>query len=87
MLGVGSSAHWRRKMNKAKLLKWVNPVLMISAAIQIATSLIILFKLFPSKIGEVVELHKHNGMVFIMLIFIHVYLNWGWVKANFFKKG
>jgi hypothetical protein len=74
-------------MNKAVVMKWANLALMISAAIQIATSLIMFFRLFPARISEVVELHKHNGMVFIILIFIHFYLNRGWAKANFFKKG
>jgi len=73
-------------MNKAKLLKWVNIVLMISATIQIVDILILIFGLFPEYSRLIYVVHVNNGKVFISLIFIHVYLNWGWIRANFLKK-
>lgn len=73
-------------MNKARLLKWVNPILFISAVIQIVTILVFLFNLFPAKKHFFFELHEHNGIIFVILIFIHLYLNWAWVKVNFFRK-
>jgi len=71
-------------MDKTKLLKMVNPVLFISAVIQIITSILIFSGLLRSK--EVAELHEYNGIVFIVLVLIHIYLNWGWVKSQILKR-
>jgi len=72
-------------MNKAKALKWVNLVLLISAVVQVTTGLILALGWFPSALGEISKLHEHNGMLFIVLLFAHLFFNWGWIKSNFFK--
>jgi hypothetical protein len=73
-------------MNKAKVMKWANLALFISAAVQIGTGLILGLRLFTSKIEFFAELHEHNGYIFVGLLAIHIFLNWGWVRANFFKR-
>lgn len=73
-------------MNKAKLLKWVNLILFVSAATQIVTGLILAFDLFMSKIMFFSKLHEYNGFVFVALLIAHLTLNWNWVKATFFRK-
>jgi len=74
-------------MNKAKLLKIVNPILFISFVVQIVTSIMLVMHLFMSKIKDILEIHEHNGMLFIILIFVHFFLNWSWIKSTFFSKG
>ena len=34
----------------------------------------------------VFEAHEHNGVLLVALAVTHLTLNWGWVKANYFKK-
>ena len=73
-------------MNKAQWLKWVNLALMISASIQIATSLVMYFDIPVWDIQLFFKVHKHNGLIFIVLVMIHVWINFGWIKATFFRK-
>lgn len=71
-------------MDKAKLFKMVNIALLISAAIQIVTSILIFSGILRSE--AVVEVHEYNGIIFIVLVLIHVYLNWGWIKSQILKR-
>ena len=71
-------------MDKDKLLKVVNIALLVSAVIQIITSLLIFSGVLRSE--AVAELHEYNGIVFIVLILIHVYLNLGWIKSQILKR-
>ena len=64
-----------------KWLRILNPLLFLTVTVQIITVLGI--KLFPNKMFY--ELHGFFGMVLIVLILVHFTLNFGWVKANFFK--
>ena len=76
-------------MNKAKLLKATNFILIILAVIQISTSLMLFFRLFmsdPRVFKAVIKIHVNNGLAFILVALIHLFLNWGWVKANFLVK-
>jgi hypothetical protein len=73
-------------MTKNTWLKIANPLLFLSALIQILTGFVLALKMLPSQIGFFYELHEHNGMVFVVLLVIHIILNWGWVRANFLKR-
>ena len=76
-------------MNKARLLKAVNPILFISLVIQALTGVIMALHLFisnPKLFETITELHEHNGFVFVILAATHIYLNWNWMKAQFFKR-
>lgn len=67
-------------MNKQKLLKIVNPLLSVSFVIQVVSIVLYKFEVDTTMIHEV------NGYVFIALVVCHIYLNWGWIKANIFKS-
>ncbi len=73
-------------MDKQKALKIVNPILFVSAIIQISTGIILAFHLFKKIMGFIGEVHEYNGFLLSLLILIHLYLNWSWVKATFFRK-
>lgn len=76
-------------MNDAILLRWVNPVLLISVIVQAVTGVILYFDLFissPAIFRTMAEAHKHNGLILTALIITHIYLNWSWFKAQLFKK-
>lgn len=73
-------------MNKIIALKIVNPILFVSGAIQIATGLAMFFRLFISNgpvFGLIADVHQYNGFLFASLIAFHLYLNWGWIKSQF----
>ena len=76
-------------MNKTSLLKAVNPLLFISFFIQALTGVIAALHLFisnPKLFEAIAELHERNGFVFVILAATHIYLNWNWIKAQFFKR-
>lgn len=76
-------------MDKANLLKIVNPLLFISLVIQALTGMIAALHLFmsnPKLFEALMELHEYNGFVFVLLAGTHLYLNWGWVKAQIIGK-
>jgi len=62
----------------------VNIALLLSAIIQIVTSLLIFSGLLRSE--AIAKLHEYNGIVFIGLALIHIYLNWSWIKSQLLKK-
>ncbi|MDD5260208.1 MAG: DUF4405 domain-containing protein [bacterium] len=70
-------------MNKIKLLKFVNFVLGISFLVQ---AISVVFMVLEKAPGWLYKLHALNGMVFIVLVFVHIALNWAWIRANFLKK-
>jgi hypothetical protein len=80
-------------MDKAKMLKVLNPVLFISILTQ-ATSIFLknISGIFIKDISRQMDLkgtldiiHTYNGYIFIGLLTIHIFLNWNWIKANIFK--
>lgn len=72
-------------MNKLKLLKIINPLLLISFFLQVSTSLMMFFRIRTPYTLMVFNVHTYNGLVMISLAVLHIYLNWGWIKSNFFK--
>ena len=73
-------------MNKFGVLRIVNMVLFCSFIVQVITSIIIFFRIKTHNTQLVFEIHEYNGLLMIILAATHIALNWGWVKANFFKK-
>lgn len=70
-------------MNKMKLLKIVNIVLGISFLLQAISVVFMVLEMAP---GWLYKLHAFNGMIFILLVIVHIALNWAWIRVNFFKR-
>ncbi|MDD5491949.1 MAG: hypothetical protein PHV60_04630 [bacterium] len=70
-------------MNKMKLLKIVNIVLGISFLLQAISVVFMVLKMAP---GWLYKVHALNGIVFILLVIVHIVLNWAWIRVNFLKK-
>lgn len=67
-------------MNKQKILKILNPLLMLSMLLQIITIVLV-------NVGvDAMEIHEINGYCLIVLAIFHLILNWAWVAANFKLK-
>ena len=73
-------------MNKAMVLRVVNATLFFSFIAQVITSLLIFFRIKTPNTPLVFEIHEYSGLFMITLALTHITLNWGWIKANFFKK-
>ena len=73
-------------MNKAAVLRVVNMVLFFSFTAQVITSIIILLRIKSHYTQLIFEIHEYNGLLMIIVAAVHITLNWGWIKANFFKK-
>ncbi|MDD5136207.1 MAG: DUF4405 domain-containing protein [Candidatus Omnitrophica bacterium] len=76
-------------MNKIKLLMIVNLFLFLSMLAQIMTGLVLFFGLFAAKaklFEAITEIHEYNGLILAVLVILHVALNWGWIKSQFFKR-
>ncbi|MCX6356609.1 MAG: hypothetical protein NT045_01820 [Candidatus Aureabacteria bacterium] len=73
-------------MTKAGLLRIVNPVLFLSLVIQAVTAGIIFLRLRTVFTPTVFEIHEPNGVLFVAQALTHLTLNWGWVRANYFKR-
>jgi hypothetical protein len=74
-------------MNKNKILRVLNAFLFLSFLVQATTSLIIFFKIpVPSRKINF-EIHEYNGLLLITMAFLHIYLNWNWIKATYLKGG
>lgn len=70
---------------KSKLLKVVNPILFIIMFIQAVSGLGQRYATSQDLFVFFRRLHGPNGMLLIILVIIHIYLNWGWIKLNVFK--
>jgi hypothetical protein len=73
-------------MTKQFVLRILNPFLFLSLAVQAVTGLIMFFDLKVPNLKMIFEVHGYNGLLFAALAVTHLILNWGWVKASYFKK-
>ncbi|HAM38563.1 MAG: hypothetical protein A2474_00380 [Elusimicrobia bacterium RIFOXYC2_FULL_34_12] len=73
-------------MNKIKLLHIANPILLISFLIQTISIFNMLFQIDIIDQELIFNIHKYNGLLFILLIFVHIIFNWNWIKVNILKK-
>jgi hypothetical protein len=69
-------------MTKGRALKVVNAVLGVLIVTQAASGLL------ADEIGhEAFEVvHVGGGLLLVACAVGHVWMNWGWVKANYFKR-
>jgi hypothetical protein len=75
-----------KRMNKAKLLKFVNPILALFFLVQVLTVAVFLFFNSILDFDIFAAIHKWAGLAFVCLAAAHIYLNWSWIKANVFPK-
>ncbi len=67
---------------KNKALKILNPILLL-------LFLMVLIGLTGYKITEIhawYELHEIGGILFLIAGLLHLYFNWGWVRATYLKR-
>jgi hypothetical protein len=69
-------------MKRNTMLKILNPILGLLVLNQILTG--VFSDVLPREVFEI--MHEGGGMIFAIAAVLHVILNWGWVKANFFKR-
>ena len=77
-------------MNRPKMFKITNILLLLSFFAQAGTAVLMMFfqgllmklDIFPA----VFKIHKYNGFVFVTLVLVHLYFNWGWIRANILKR-
>lgn len=68
---------------KTKVLKTLNPILAVLILTQAMS--VILHDFLPGDVFKII--HKSCGVGLIIGIFLHLALNWNWVKANYLKRG
>ena len=69
-------------MKPTTILKILNPILAVLVINQALTG--ILADHLPREVFEV--LHAGGGLLFVVLAAVHLFLNWGWVKASFTRR-
>ncbi len=69
-------------MKRSSWLKVVNVLLFLSFMCQAVTGLG--HSYIPYRIY--VKIHSNSGMLFVILVLIHVWMNRSWIKNNLFKK-
>lgn len=70
-------------MNKQNILRFVNVLLIFSALIQALSGLLMVSELNVPHF--IIEAHESNGPVLILLIIMHTFLNWIWIKLNLLR--
>ncbi len=65
-------------LNRTKTLKILNPLLFVLITVQAVSGLL------PSLIPY--SVHRTVGISLVLVVGLHLILNWGWVRANFFRR-
>ncbi|MBF0494385.1 MAG: hypothetical protein HQL28_04565 [Candidatus Omnitrophica bacterium] len=73
-------------MNKMKLLKLVNLLLITSFLVQGATIIVMLFHIKFPHVQVVFKTHVNNGLVLVCLALTHITLNWSWIRTTYLTK-
>lgn len=68
---------------KQSILKFLNPILFIFFTITAVA--MVLYKMTGGS-ETFGEIHEFAGIMFFLTGILHLYYNWGWVRANFLKK-
>lgn len=69
-------------MKRAFLLKILNPFLALLFVNQVLSAM--LHGILAKNVYDL--LHEGGGKLLTVAVFLHVILNWPWIKANFFQK-
>jgi drug/metabolite transporter (DMT)-like permease len=69
-------------MNRTNMLKYINPVIAILIVSQLLSALS--KDILPDEVFE--AWHKGGGILLLIGVFLHLFLNWGWVKSTYFKR-
>lgn len=72
-------------MNKNMFLKVLNPIMFISFLLQAFTAIVMVF-FEEAGTRSIHEIHEYNGMLLMVLVVMHLSLNWTWVKSVLFRK-
>ncbi|MHB9155293.1 MAG: DUF4405 domain-containing protein [Endomicrobiales bacterium] len=73
-------------MDKIHFLRLTNAVLLIVIVIQAITGLVLFFQLVFPGAPLVVAIHRYNALLLIVLVAVHLLLNWAWVRVNLFAR-
>jgi drug/metabolite transporter (DMT)-like permease len=68
-------------VNRTNMLKYINPVIAILIVSQLLSALF--SEILPDEIFE--AWHKGGGILLLIGVLLHLFLNWGWVKSTYFK--
>jgi drug/metabolite transporter (DMT)-like permease len=68
-------------MNRTNMLKYINPVIAILIVSQLLSALS--KDILPDEVFE--AWHKGGGILLLIGVLLHLFLNWGWVKSTYFK--
>ncbi len=69
-------------MNKSTVLKFINPALALLLINQVLSG-----PLYAATNSEFLEgLHTAGGVTLAAVSALHLWLNWGWVRATLLKK-
>ncbi|NTV28740.1 MAG: DUF4405 domain-containing protein [Candidatus Omnitrophica bacterium] len=82
----GANRKEEAHVNKVRLLKVVNAVLAIVFITQAVTGLVMFFDINIVNLRYVFSTHKYSGLALIVLLMIHLSLNWSWVRSTYFSK-
>jgi hypothetical protein len=70
--------------SKVTALKVINLLLAVVAIVQLSTAVCLTF--IPESTERIVPIHMAVGFALFVLLLLHIFLNWSWIKSNFFKK-
>jgi hypothetical protein len=75
-------------MNKLKWLRILNIFVIIGFVVTAIAILIFLCAPIPSLKGseQMVEIHETAGKILLVLIVLHIILNWNWISTQYLKK-
>lgn len=65
---------------KQRVLIYLNPILFLLAVFQFCSGALI------SQFFRLYSLHQINAYLLALVILLHIYLNWSWIRANYLSK-
>ena len=71
------------KIMKMSLLRWSNAIMFLVLVAVLGS--IATFKLFLAGNETLIEIHETAGIIFSVLIGIHLVLNWTWLRKQYLR--
>ena len=69
-------------MKRITWLKITVPVMLVSALFQAGTGITMIY--YDNEI--LMNIHKFNGPALLVLVLVHLALNWSWIKMSYLPK-